>query len=549
MHSLRTKSILLNVTSIVVAIGVVATISAISIANFGHANTEQSLMLYCQSGKNNINYYFKSTEQSLDSIKELIDDDLSKISDGDFNTEFTNHVSRARTFFSEIAVHTNGILTYYYRMDPEISKNTGDELGFWYVNLDGTGFTSHEVTDLTDESKSNPWYSVPKEQNKPVWIPPYYTTGLDNVYVVSYNVPIIRNNTFIGVAGIELGYETFGEQIADIAILNTGYSYIVESTSGTIIYHPKLDLHGLSDEERPPAPKELLAALQGDEHHFTYHYKGVEKHGYWLNLSNDMTIIVAVPSTEIASVWSGLLLQIIIAAILIIAAVSVLTILYTRRITRPLNELTIAAQRINQGDYKVDISYNGNDEIGILTSTMNQLVKHLDEYISDLNALAHSDSLTDVQNKSSFDEAMRELQTRLERNDETLEFAIAVFDCDDLKDVNDNYGHDKGNVVLVNASNLMRRVFKNSKVYRLGGDEFAVILENDDYYHREELKQAFITKSAEISAFAKEPWEKIRVSMGLATYEREFDGSVKGVLISADNLMYEDKRRRKKDNK
>ena len=326
MHSLRTKSILLNVTSIVVAIGVVATISAISIANFGHSSTEQTLMLQCESGKNNINYYFKSTEQSLDSIKELIDEDLSKISDSDFSTEFSNHVNRAGAFFKNIAEHTNGILTYYYRMDPEISNQTGNELGFWYVNLDGKEFVSHQVTDLTDESKSNPWYQVPKEQDKPVWVPPYYTTGLDNVYVVSYNVPIKRGDTFIGVAGIELGYETFGEQIENITILESGYSYIVESTNGTIIYHPHLDLRGLSDEERPPAPVDLLAALKGDEHHFKYHYNGTEKHGYWLNLSNDMTIIVAVPTIEIARVWSRLLIQIIVVAIALIAVVSVLTI-------------------------------------------------------------------------------------------------------------------------------------------------------------------------------------------------------------------------------
>ena len=547
MHSLRTKSILLNVTSIVVAIGVVATISAISIANFGHRSTEQTLMLQCESGKNNINYYFKSTEQSLDSIKELIDEDLSKISDSDFSAEFSNHVNRAGAFFKNIAEHTNGILTYYYRMDPEISNQTGNELGFWYVNLDGKEFVSHQVTDLTDESKSNPWYQVPKEQDKPVWVPPYYTTGLDNVYVVSYNVPIKRGDTFIGVAGIELGYETFGEQIENIIILESGYSYIVESTNGTIIYHPHLDLRGLSDEERPPAPVDLLAALKGDEHHFKYHYNGTEKHGYWLNLSNDMTIIVAVPTIEIARVWSRLLIQIIVVAIALIAVVSVLTILYTRKITKPLNELTNAAKRINEGDYKVDIDYRGDDEIGILTSTVNQLVKHLDEYISDLNALAHSDSLTDVQNKSSFDEAIRELQARMDRNDETLEFAIAIFDCDDLKEINDNYGHDKGNIVLVNSSNLMRRVFKNSVIYRLGGDEFAAILENDDYQHREELRETFIKKSAEICSFAKEPWEEIHASIGVAAYEPDFDGSVKSVIVHADHLMYEDKRQRKKN--
>lgn len=549
MHSIRTKSILLNVTSIVVAITAVAIISAISVSNLGHESAEQSLKLNCESGKNSVNYYLKSTEQSLDSISEIINDDLSTISDADFNSEFTNHVSRAKDTFKEVATHTNGILTYYYRMDPEISAKTGNELGFWYVNLDGKGFVSHEVTDLTDESKNNPWYKVPKEQGTPVWISPYYTTGLDNVYVVSYNVPIKRGGTFIGVAGIEIHYETIGEQIKNINILDSGYAYIIESSNGTIIYHPKMNLSGLSDDERPDAPQALLEALKSNEHHFEYTYNNVKKHAYWLNLSNDMTIVVAVPFSEVSGIWSQLLIQILIVAGVMLLAVSVLTILYSRRITKPLKELTVAAEKINKGDYNVNLTCKGDDEISVLTTTVNKLVKHLDEYISDLNALAHSDSLTDVKNKSSFDEAVKNLQARLDSNHEWVEFAIVIFDCDGLKNINDNYGHDKGNIVLVNSSNLMRRVFQKSTIYRFGGDEFVAILEYDDYYDRDKLVRYFIEKSAEINSFAKKPWEEIHVSLGMAAYDPDIDETVENVFVHADHLMYENKRQRKKKSK
>ena len=549
MYSLRIKSILINVTSIVVAIAAVSAISGISIANLGHESAEQALKLNCETGKNNLNYYFKSTEQSLDSLSELINYDLSGISDEDFDSEFTNHVSRVRTYFAKIASHTNGILTYYYRMDPDISARTGGELGFWYVKLDGEHFVDYKVTDLTDESINNPWFSVPKEQKTPVWVPPYYTNGLSNVYVVSYNVPVIRGEDFIGVAGIEINYETIGNQIENITILQSGYAFVIESTKGTIIYHPKMNLTGLSDDERPAAPQELLEALKSDEHHFHYTYEGVEKHAYWLNLSNHMTIVVAVPYSEVSNTWNLLLLQIIILSLLIIVVVSLLTILYMNRITKPLKDLTIAARKINNGDYNINLNYKGNDEIGVLTTTVNGLVRHLEEYISDLNALAHSDSLTDVKNKSAFDEAIRELQSRIDRNEEKIEFAIAVFDCDDLKIINDNYGHDKGNIVLINASNLMRRVFTHSTIYRLGGDEFATILENEDYFNHEQLKNTFIKKSEEICSFAKDPWEEIHVSIGVAVYEPDVDGSVKSVLIHADHLMYDNKRQRKKNNK
>ena len=177
---------------------------------------------------------------------------------------------------------------------------------------------------------------------------------------------------------------------------------------------------------------------------------------------------------------------------------------------------------------------------------MNKLIGHLGEYINDLNNLAYVDSLTNISNKSAFDEALNALQARLKSEEENLKFAIGIFDCDDLKKINDEHGHDKGNVYLKNSAHLICRVFEHSKVYRLGGDEFAVILEGEDYQNRNKLKKYFIDKSKEICSFAKHPWEQIKVSVGIATYDPDVDKEVKDVIVHADHLMYENKRERKK---
>ena len=126
-----------------------------------------------------------------------------------------------------------------------------------------------------------------------------------------------------------------------------------------------------------------------------------------------------------------------------------------------------------------------------------------------------------------------------------IEFAIAIFDCDDLKQINDKYGHDKGNIYLKNSSILMSRVFKNSVIYRLGGDEFAIILLDQDYKIRNKLKNVFLEKCRDICSLSKEPWEQIKVSVGVATFDPEVDNSVNDVIVHADHLMYESKRARK----
>ena len=207
--------------------------------------------------------------------------------------------------------------------------------------------------------------------------------------------------------------------------------------------------------------------------------------------------------------------------------------------------MTMAAEEIDRGNYKVELSYKGNNEIGVLTNTVSKLIKNLDEYITDLNSLAYADALTEVRNKSAFDLYIEEMQKHID-NGEKPEFAIAIFDCDNLKDINDEYGHDKGDVYLRNSCHLMCRVFSKSVFYRIGGDEFAAILQYEDFVNRELLKKHFLEKSAEVCQFAKKPWEQIRVSVGIATYDPDVDKSVEDVMVHADHLMYTNKRERKK---
>ena len=393
MHSIRTRTTLLTVLGITISIFIATVISAVSVAKLGHSSSEQTLSLLCETGKNNINYYFKSVEQSVNTVSTLIDSDLDDINDANFNAEFSAHMDDARTIFSEAAKNTNGVLTYYYRIDPEISDVT-NEKGFWYTNLDGNGFAEHEVTDISDDQFECVWFYTPKNTGNPVWLPPYVTDNLD-VYVLSYNVPVYRNTKFIGVVGIEISYTTIGEQIKDIKVQESGFAFVIENVHNTIIYHPYIDILNMPEADRPVVPEGLVKGIQNNEHHVEYIYNGVLKHSYWLHLSNDMSIVVAVPLSEVNISWRNIIIEMVVIALAIIAVFTTISILYTRRITKPLKDLTIAAEEIDKGNYHVKLDYKHDDEIGVLTTTVNKLITHLDEYITDLNSLAYADALTE----------------------------------------------------------------------------------------------------------------------------------------------------------
>ena len=546
MHSIRTKITLLNIISIIVAIIATALVGSIYIANFGHRSVEQSLELLCETGKNNINYYLKSVEQSVNTVSNLIDKELDDIDESDYNTGFAKHMEDARFIFRDAGENTNGVLTYYYRVDPSISDIT-NEKGFWFTNLDGKGFVEHEVTDISDDQNECIWFYTPKNTGNPVWLSPYVTDNLDAI-VISYNVPVYRLGSFVGVVGIEISYHTLGEQIKNIKVLKSGFAYIIEDSDGSIIYHPYIDILNIPEEDRPSIPQGFYDEFSQGKEHLAYTFEGVKKHAHWLHLSNNMSIVVCVPEVEINGTWQKIVWQIAIVALVVIAVIAALTIILTRSLTKPLKELTLAAEEINKGNYNVELKTGRNDEIGLLTTTMGKLIDNLGSYIGDLNSLAYSDALTSVKNRSSFDIAMKEIQDRIDRQ-EKVEFAIVMFDCDGLKDINDKYGHDKGNVFLKNSSLLMSKIFSHSDVYRIGGDEFVSILFDEDYASREELKDKFFKQSEEMSYFGKEDWEKVNVSVGLAAYDPEIDSSADDVLIHADHLMYQNKRARKRKSK
>ena len=538
MRSLRTKITLMTVCVILVALTVVMTFSVIFIQRTEHQKSDQLLLLLCETGERNLEYYFNSVQKSVQKVAFFVTSDLDGLSE----EQLTRHMARVGKYFDEMASKTNGVLTYYYRIDPAVSDTVK---GFWYTDLDGTGFVEHKVTDITryntaDTSKLV-WFTVPKFKGEAIWLPPYITDNLDK-RVISYNVPIYYKGTFVGVVGIEIDYSTMAEQVDSIKLYNNGYAFLSDA-KGNLFYHPRIDVTKLTEETRPQIPVGVL----GEDTFIHYNFEGVDKQAAWLPLSNGMRLNVSVPISETEGDWQDLIWNILYVAIGVLVASSLFTMYYTKRITKPLEDLTEAAEQVDKGNYNIALNYGKDDEVGRLMNTFKRLTSHMKENISTLNRRAYVDALTAVRNKWAYASYIEDLQASMDEDSSQMKFAVGVFDCDDLKAVNDEYGHDKGDVYLRKASHLMCRVFQHSPVFRIGGDEFSVIFQNDAFEEREALLAEFRKAMEEINASTKNPWEQVRVSYGISVYDPELDGAVIDVVRRADKNMYENKRNRKED--
>ena len=472
MRTIRSKITWLTVSAIVVSIAVATVFGISSIRELGNNNSEKMLTMLCETGEKNLDHYFESMEQSVVMVASFAEADLDTI-------ELSNlgeHVERTKNVFNNIAENTNGVLTYYYRIDPEVSKDVD---GFWYIDVDGKGFASHKVTDIsqydTADTSKLVWYTVPKNLGKSVWLSPYVTENLD-VLVLSYNVPVYKDKTFVGVAGIEIDYTTMANQVDNIRLFENGYAFINDD-NGNIIYHPRIDVSKLTDENKPKVPEGLLS----DKTNVRYTFEGVEKLGAWKKLRNGMRLNVSVPVSEITGNWRSLINKIVIVSVILLALAVVLTMRLAEKITKPLRKLTEAAKQVDEGNYEVELEHSGSDEVAVLSHTFGQLIEHQKEYINELNDLNQKlkddnltleaatirDSLTGVKNRFAL---RRDYDGYTEQ-----EIHIMMLDIDDFKKVNDNYGHSVGDYLLKKTGDTLIDIFGAEHSYRYGGDEFMVI--------------------------------------------------------------------------
>ncbi|MBQ6060391.1 MAG: diguanylate cyclase [Clostridia bacterium] len=543
--AVRTKSIRTKIT-LVTACAIIATIlittfqGAYAIRGIGRSSAEQQLRLLCETGQKHLNSYFTSAEQSVEMVASFVGEDLESLEEA----ELAEHVSRTRTIFAKTASKTQGILTYYYRIDPAVSQETK---GFWYTNLDGNGFVEHEVTDITHYDTSDTsalvWFTVPKATGKAVWLPPYVTDNLD-VTVLSYNMPVYCGGTFVGVIGIELDYMAIADHVEHIRLYDDGYAFINDDT-GYIVYHPEMTDEELELERNRQSPTGMLA----ENSLIRYTWKGVEKEAVWLPLANGMRLNVTVPMAEINEDWQRWIIEHCAASAVLLVAFVLLTVKLSGRIVKPLTDLTKAAEEVEAGNYDVELVPHGDDEVGILTGAFSHLVAHLKSYVRDLKDKAYGDALTAVRNKSAFDLYLQRLPEQAESRGEKLEYAVCFFDCNDLKVINDGYGHEKGDLYLKSTCTTICQVFAHSPVFRIGGDEFAAVLQHGDYEKRHELLELFDERCKDLHAIAENPWEKANVARGMAEYDPETDQSAADVVRRADQLMYAHKRSQKNGRK
>jgi len=149
---------------------------------------------------------------------------------------------------------------------------------------------------------------------------------------------------------------------------------------------------------------------------------------------------------------------------------------------------------------------------------------------------ANFDFLTGLPNRNMFQDRLSQSIKKAHRDDK--KFAILLIDLDQFKDVNDTLGHDKGDKLLIDASNRIKNCVRESDtVARLGGDEFIIILSELSYLRGvRTVAQNIIDTLAEPFHLDKNT-TYISASIGITLYPQDSSESV-NLIKNADQAMY-----------
>lgn len=153
-----------------------------------------------------------------------------------------------------------------------------------------------------------------------------------------------------------------------------------------------------------------------------------------------------------------------------------------------------------------------------------------------LRRLSKTDSLTQLLNRRNlFEKGELLLQVAIEQKDE---LSVILLDIDHFKAVNDNFGHDVGDKVIVAIAKLGRETMRPRDVFaRLGGEEFAVVLPETNHDQAKAIAERFREKVEQCDLSDYDEKLSITVSIGVASVTQHTE-SFDSILNAADEAMY-----------
>jgi diguanylate cyclase (GGDEF)-like protein len=219
-----------------------------------------------------------------------------------------------------------------------------------------------------------------------------------------------------------------------------------------------------------------------------------------------------------------------------------------RLVLRRLDALLNATRRLAAGDFTVrtGLPY-GNGELSELSRAFDAMAETLQQHRTEREELQHVllllslvDELTGLYNRRGFMIMAQQQIDLAERSHTSITLVFA--DVDQLKWINDTFGHAEGDEALREASRILKQTYRRSDVVaRLGGDEFVVLAVESSGHGSEDMTDRVFRKLA-AERRASTGSYTLSLTLGRVRFDPDRHSSIEELLAEGDSLMYAQKR-------
>lgn len=334
-------------------------------------------LLQAKEAAREINSLFQSCMDDLETLARTIGDYSEKEHYKDFQEKIRplvqNYIKNTPYYFQIYLMDQYGYKTL------SVNRNEQNE----------TGSSPSDGIFLNLNEKADGEIDIQKSMNS--FPPPIFRDSRHSVYLIrlSRTVPVKPGNitAFNGTVTIELNYDKVMELVRNIHIGKKGYAFLVDNMGRTIahpIFKPyEYDLTRYDDSR---LREFVINMLSGDTGWMTFYEDGEKAAAYAPISTMQWSLAVTIPINEFRQDAEPLQRQVFYIVIVMILISTVLVIFISHKIIRPMRKLVEATKQVASGDLSSEIPVRSRDELGLLTSSFNQMIRSLRKIQNELVA-------------------------------------------------------------------------------------------------------------------------------------------------------------------
>ena len=437
----------------------------------------------------------------------------------------SKYYDQVQQLLSQTSIYTNNTVHYYlYDINGYyIASTDNSQTADWeeYMNISVSDVSHTQILKSSNINKNN-----------------------ESIEIVS---PIKVKDIIVGLLRVNIDSSYFGAFIpnhGEAFIMTENGDYLFSSTGFSNEEMEKAALSNLIHKKQNGYISKNKSSVSN-----IYGYKYIEAFNWLYIIKQEgaqyKNLVSTLPTTLIFTV-----------VILIIYSVIICRIL-AKRYTEPIYVLNENMKLASSGDLDVACQITSNDEFGELSNSFNNMMDIISSNYKELDAskktlednekelrknyahiekLAYHDSLTGLYNRVAF---LKYAYNIFHENGSHLaKHAIFFLDLDNFKNVNDTLGHDYGDLLLKNISNILtEHISENDLLARTGGDEFLIL--KNSYDTIDELNE-FAKKIVTLIRrpfLLDDEYASISLSLGISLFPK--DGlTISELIKNADIAMY-----------